>query len=60
MTDHSQSIRPGWYLAVCEDCTPILPQPFRDPAERDGWKAAHETGTGHTVSAVDSAGEAAR
>lgn len=53
MTDHSRWIRPGWFLAVCEDCTPILPQPFRDRAERDGWKAAHETGTGHTVTAVD-------
>lgn len=37
-----------WYLAVCRDCRPVLPQPFRDEAERDEWAQAHRT-TGHTV-----------
>jgi hypothetical protein len=37
-----------WYLATCVDCVPILPQPFRDRAERDEWAGAHAT-TGHRV-----------
>jgi hypothetical protein len=37
-----------WYLATCLDCVPILPQPFRDKAERDEWAGAHTT-TGHRV-----------
>lgn len=57
MTDRSPWIRPGWHLAVCEDCTPLLPQPFRNPAERDRWSADHATATGHVVTALDS-GEA--
>jgi hypothetical protein len=41
-------VRTHWYLAVCQDCEPILPQPFRDETERDEWAAAHAT-TGHRV-----------
>jgi hypothetical protein len=52
VTDYSPFIRPGWYLAICEDCQPLLPQPFRDSAERDAWAKAHAE-TGHTVARVD-------
>lgn len=38
-----------WYLATCQACTPVLPQPFTDEAERDQWADAHWTGTGHVV-----------
>jgi hypothetical protein len=38
-----------FYLAICQDCTPILPQPFSDETERDQWLAAHAGGTGHRV-----------
>lgn len=37
-----------WYLAVCLDCTPILPQSFTVRQDRDGWAGQHET-TGHAV-----------
>ena len=26
-----------WYLAICQGCTPVLPQPFTDESERDQW-----------------------
>jgi hypothetical protein len=38
-----------WYLAICRDCTPVLPQPFHDFEERAKWTRAHRDGTGHTV-----------
>lgn len=38
-----------WYLAICHDCAPVLPQPFSDPAERDEWARQHQDGTGHNV-----------
>ena len=38
-----------WYLAVCLTCTPLLPMPFIDRAERDEWAVAHRDGTGHAV-----------
>ena len=38
-----------WYLAICRDCAPILPQPFRDRTERDRWVIAHKKGTAHEV-----------
>jgi hypothetical protein len=38
-----------WYLAVCEDCTPRLPQPFSNPLERDEWVIAHSKATSHRV-----------
>ena len=41
-----------WYLATCQDCTPVLPQPFSDPAERDRWAQVHAGATGHVVELV--------
>jgi len=38
-----------YYLATCQDCTPILPQPFTDPGERDTWTQAHFAATGHKI-----------
>lgn len=38
----------SWFLAICCDCKPILPQPFTDPEERLRWVEAHET-TGHRI-----------
>lgn len=39
-----------WYLAICVGgCQPVLPTPFRDLAERDGWATAHQEATGHKV-----------
>lgn len=38
-----------WYLAICQDCTPVLPQPFSDEAGRSAWLVAHRQATGHTV-----------
>jgi hypothetical protein len=38
-----------WYLAIYLDCQPILPQPFRDKAERDAWASTHEEATDHMV-----------
>lgn len=51
-TIHSRWIQPGWYLAVCETCQPVLPQPFRDKAKRDTWADEHGA-TGHTVTQID-------
>jgi hypothetical protein len=38
-----------FYLAICQDCTPVLPQPFLDFKERARWTKAHRDGTGHVV-----------
>ncbi|MPZ13776.1 MAG: hypothetical protein GEU73_05030 [Chloroflexi bacterium] len=38
-----------WFIAWCQDCTPVLPQPFTSEVERDAWADAHRSGTGHTV-----------
>lgn len=37
------------YLAICQDCTPTLPQPFDNPRDRAAWWRAHRDSTGHTV-----------
>jgi hypothetical protein len=42
-----------FHLAVCRHCEPLLPMPFRDPAERDTWGQAHANATGHTVARLD-------
>jgi hypothetical protein len=41
-----------WYLAICRDCHPVLPQPFSVQAKRDEWLMAHKQGTGHEVICV--------
>lgn len=41
-----------WYLATCQVCEPVAPQPFRNATERDEWTIAHTFATGHVV--VDS------
>jgi hypothetical protein len=38
-----------WYLAVCRDCKPIIPQPFSDADQRTDWAGKHAKGTGHRV-----------
>jgi hypothetical protein len=38
-----------WYLAICQDCTPVLPQPFTVEAEWIDWTREHVTSTGHRV-----------
>jgi hypothetical protein len=38
-----------FHLAVCQDCEPVLPQPFSDEHERDHWAGAHARATGHLV-----------
>jgi hypothetical protein len=38
-----------FYVAECQDCTPVLPQPFSDPAERARWTETHREATGHVV-----------
>ena len=38
-----------FYLATCVDCSPVLPVPFFDEAERDHWVEQHEGATGHEV-----------
>lgn len=37
-----------WYIAECQDCVPVLPQPFTSATERGEWAEAHRR-TGHTV-----------
>ena len=41
-----------WYLAICTQCTPLLPQPFTRPEDRDRWVTGHKQGTGHQVLAA--------
>ena len=53
MTEAPPRPYPRWFLAVCLDCTPILPQPFLTPEARDQWAAIHRSGTGHRVSALE-------
>src|SRR5262245_36886468 len=38
-----------FYLATCQDCRPLLAQPFTDKDERDQWMKAHFDATGHTI-----------
>jgi hypothetical protein len=38
-----------FYIAECQDCTPVLPQPFYDPGKREEWAKAHRDATGHEV-----------
>lgn len=38
-----------WFIAECQECTPLLPMPFTDEAQRDRWAAEHGTANGHTV-----------
>lgn len=42
-----------WYVAVCHDCEPVLPQPFTTARERATWVTAHRDGTGHRVTVED-------
>lgn len=43
---------PGYFLALCLECTPLLAQPFSDPTARDEWSKAHAD-TGHRIVKVD-------
>ena len=39
-----------WFLAICHDCDPVLPQPFRTADARDEWGTTHiRNGHCHTV-----------
>lgn len=38
----------AWFLALCLDCEPLLPQPFRNESDRGAWVEAHAE-TGHRV-----------
>lgn len=38
-----------WYLALCQDCEPLAPQPFVAPDPRDAWAERHHEATHHTV-----------
>jgi len=38
-----------WYLAICLECEPVLPQPFGVEKERAEWVEAHWGGTGHAI-----------
>ena len=44
---------PMVYLATCQDCVPVLPQPFSDKSERDTWARVHRDATGHAVDYED-------
>lgn len=47
-----------WHLAICKDCQPVLPQPFRVEAERNIWRDAHASATGHDVLTATQQGSA--
>ena len=55
-----------WFLAVCQDCHPVLPVPFTGKGERNTWAAVHRTAAGHRVEQMteirrqEKPGEAAR
>jgi len=55
MTEPTASpwVRPGWHLAICEQCRPLAPTSTRDVQKRDAWAVAHTAGTGHTVCRFD-------
>jgi hypothetical protein len=38
-----------WYLATCQDCEPVIPQPFKNPDDRTNWAGKHAKSTGHMV-----------
>jgi hypothetical protein len=38
-----------YYLAICRECQPILPQPFDDRYKRDEWASDHSNATRHNV-----------
>lgn len=38
-----------YYMALCQNCESLLPQPFTAWQERNAWTQAHVEGTGHDV-----------
>lgn len=44
-----------WYIAQCQDCDPVAPQPFLLAADRDRWAGEHRT-TGHHVDTYEEEG----
>jgi len=42
-----------WYLAVCQDCEPVLPQPFWTRTESETWANAHSNAAQHHVKLVE-------
>lgn len=41
-----------WHLAVCANCFPRGPMPFRTSKDRDRWAIEHMAGSGHKVHAA--------
>ena len=41
-----------YYLAICEDCHPVIPVPFWDAEERDTWVTKHRA-IGHQTRKQD-------
>jgi hypothetical protein len=39
-----------WFIAECQECTPVLPVPFTSEQQRDEWIVAHGIATGHGIS----------
>ena len=46
---YAEGTHETWYLAVCMDCTPTLPQPFTTESQRNEWATSHIRATGHRV-----------
>ena len=38
-----------WFIAECQDCTPVLKQPFEIQGQRDNFANEHVSATGHNV-----------
>ncbi len=46
-------VRPGWHVAICQDCPDGLVAHDQDPAVRDREAALHVEVTGHNVGRFD-------
>lgn len=48
----SDKLGPNEFVAICEDCRPVMPLSFETEAKRDEWVTIHLE-TGHKVHSVN-------
>ena len=49
MSADTEGSKTTYYLAICLDCEPVIPQPFTKPEDRTEWAGQHAAGVGHRV-----------
>jgi hypothetical protein len=47
--DRTQGWNEMWFIAECQDCKPVLKNPYLDMLKHEEWVKSHVDGTGHEV-----------